>query len=302
MWRCSFLLSLASVLSCALLAQTPDASSTLKLADGTPVKLRMTMTLSPTEAHVGEVVQLEVAEEVSVGDSIVILPGTTASATVVRMDSRKKKAAPHRFALNIDSLNLADGTKALLRGSSEKTQTKDSKSKLLIFTPSSPPYPVLSDQGMILLKDTKVTAYISGDLVLDEKHFPPRKKSPDSAEATVPAEIPVPSQPTELNIFSEPFGAEIDLDGAFIGNTPFRVVVPSGQHVISLRLAGYGPWKKTISAAGGSLEVDANLSPGGINGDVVSHCSTPDCVDSSVSNVAKKPNQKQVRQAPTPPQ
>src|SRR5438128_10423622 len=45
-----------------------------------------------------------------------------------------------------------------------------------------------------------------------------------------------------------------------------------------------------------------NLSPGRINGDVVSHCSTADCVDSSVSNVAKKPNQKQVRQAPTPPQ
>jgi len=277
MWRCSFLLSLASVLSCALLAQTPDASSTLKLADGTPVKLRMTETVSSADAREGEVVQLEVAEEVFVGDSIVIVPGTTASATVVRMGSRKKKA-PHQFALNIDSLNLADGTKALLRGSSEKTQTKDSKSKLLIFTPSSPPYPVLSDQGMILLKDTKVTAYVSGDLVLDEKHFPPRKKSPDSAEATgpVPAETPVPSQPTELNIFSEPFGAEIDLDGAFIGNTPFRVVVPSGQHLISLRLAGYGPWKKMISAAGGSLEVDANLSPGGINGDVVSHCSTPD--------------------------
>src|SRR5438094_10380177 len=57
-----------------------------------------------------------------------------------------------------------------------------------------------------------------------------------------------------------------------------------------------------ISATGGSLEVDADLSPGGINGDVVSHCSTPDCVDSSVSNVAKKPNQKHARQAPTPPQ
>jgi hypothetical protein len=90
------------------------------------------------------------------------------------------------------------------------------------------------------------------------------------------------------------------LTGAFIGSTPFRVIVPSGQHLISLRLAGYGPWKKMISAAGESLEVDADLSPGGINGDVVSHCSTADCVDSSVSNVAKKPNQQ--RQAPTPPQ
>jgi hypothetical protein len=58
--------------------------------------------------------------------------------------------------------------------------------------------------------------------------------------------------------------------------------------------------EKMISAAGGKLEVDADLSPGGINGDVVSHCSTADCVDSSVSNVAKKPNQKAGAPSPNP--
>jgi hypothetical protein len=134
--------------------------------------------------------------------------------------------------------------------------------------------------------------------------FVSRKPSADNSEAAVPVigATPAPNQPTELNIFSEPFGAEIDLDGCLHWKHPFRVIVPSGQHLISLRLAGYGPWKKMISAAGESLEVDADLSPGAINGDVVSHCSTADCVDSSVRNVAKKPNQQHVRQAPTPPQ
>ncbi|HEV2714629.1 MAG TPA: hypothetical protein VGU64_05150, partial [Terriglobales bacterium] len=67
MWRFSILLFLASILSCASLAQTPDAastqtqpSSTLKLADGTPIKLRMTETISSEDAREGEVVQLEV--------------------------------------------------------------------------------------------------------------------------------------------------------------------------------------------------------------------------------------------------
>src|SRR5207237_10121634 len=165
----------------------------------------------------------------------------------------------------------------------DKEPADEAKSIHLTFMPRAPPDPVVNGRDLIP-KGPAVTADISGVRLLDESRFVSRKPSADNAEAAVPiiAATPVPSQPTELNIFSEPFGAEIDLDGAFIGNTPFRVIVPSGQHLISLRLAGYGPWKKMISATGGSLEVDADLSPGGINGDVVSHCSTPDCVDSSV--------------------
>jgi len=264
--------------------------------------------LSSADAHTGEVVRLEVTEDVCVGNSVVILSSTTASAVVTTMNSKKLKGAPRQLALSVDSLNLADGTKALLRGTRELQREKgpadEAKSRVLAFMPSAPPYPVVNGRDLIIPKGTAVTAYINGDLLLDETRFVSRKPSVGNAEAAVPviAATPIVSQPTELNIFSEPFGAEIDLDGAFIGNTPFRVIVPSGQHLISLRLAGYGPWKKMISAAGGNLEVDADLSPGGINGDVVSHCSTADCVDSSVSSVAKKPNQKQVRQAPTPPQ
>jgi len=316
MWKYPALLCLIYALSCGSWAQIQPAaqpgqtqsSAALKLADGTPIKLRIGQMLSSADAHTGEVVRLEVAEDVCVGNSVVIFSGTTASAVVTKTNSKKVKGAARQLALSVDSLNLADGTKALLRGTNEsqgeKVPADEAKSRHLTFMPSAPPYPVVNGRDLIIPKGTAVTAYISGDLLLDESRFVSRKPSADNAEAAVPiiAATPVPSQPTELNIFSEPFGAEIDLDGAFIGNTPFRVIVPAGQHLISLRLAGYGPWKKMISATGGSLEVDADLSPGGINGDVVSHCSTPDCVDSSVSNVAKKPNQKQVRQAPTPPQ
>src|SRR5437773_11579196 len=135
--------------------------------------------------------------------------------------------------------------------------------------PSAPPYPVVNGRDLIIPKGTAVTAYISGDLMLDEGRFVSRKPSADNAEAAVPviAATPIPSQPTELNIFSEPFGAEIDLDGALIGNTPFRVIVPSGQHLISLRLAVYGPWKKIIYSTGRSLEVDSELSSGVTNGE-----------------------------------
>jgi hypothetical protein len=115
----------------------------------------------------------------------------------------------------------------------EKVASDEAKSRVLAFMPSAPPYPVVNGRDLIIPKGTAVTAYINGDLLLDETRFVSRKPSADDTEAAVPVigATPVPNQATELNIFSEPFGAEIDLDGAFIGNTPFRVIVPSGQHV-----------------------------------------------------------------------
>src|SRR5207244_12210576 len=96
-----------------------QSSATLKLADGTPIKLRIGQMLSSADAHTGEVVRLEVAEDVCVGNSIVIFSGTTASAVVTKTNSKKVKGAARQLALSVDSLNLADRKKALLRGTNE---------------------------------------------------------------------------------------------------------------------------------------------------------------------------------------
>jgi hypothetical protein len=92
MWRYPALLCLIGVLSCGSWAQIQPAaqpsqaqsSSTLKLADGTPIKLRIDQMLSSADAHTGEVVRLEVVEDVCIGNSVVIFSGTTASAVVTR--------------------------------------------------------------------------------------------------------------------------------------------------------------------------------------------------------------------------
>lgn len=65
----------------------------------------MTRTLSSADAHEGEIVRLEVVAEVWVENSVVILPGTTASAIAARADSKKTTGVPRQLALNIDSLN-----------------------------------------------------------------------------------------------------------------------------------------------------------------------------------------------------
>jgi len=51
------------------------------------------------------------------------------------MNSKKVKGVPRQLALSVDSLNLADGTKAPLRGArelqGEKTASDEAKSRLL---------------------------------------------------------------------------------------------------------------------------------------------------------------------------
>jgi hypothetical protein len=55
-----------------------------------------------------------------------------------------------------------------------------------------------------------------------------------------------------LDFVSAPTGAEILIDGNFVGNAPSRLRVPVGRHTITLRLSGYRTWTQTIQVAPGS--------------------------------------------------
>jgi hypothetical protein len=77
----AFVLVLASVFA---FAQTTPAQSSnvLVLEDGTPIRLRLGRTLSSEDAHVGDRVDFEVLEEVSIHDLLIIRKGALALATI----------------------------------------------------------------------------------------------------------------------------------------------------------------------------------------------------------------------------
>lgn len=62
-------------------------------------------------------------------------------------------------------------------------------------------------------------------------------------------------------IDSTPTGADIEVDGAFVGNTPSTVPLTSGNHQIMVRLKGFADWSKTITVIGGNIHLNANLEP-----------------------------------------
>jgi hypothetical protein len=50
----------------------------------------------------------------------------------------------------------------------EKVASDETKSRVLTFMPSAPPYPVVNGRDLIIPKGTAVTAYINGDPLLDD--------------------------------------------------------------------------------------------------------------------------------------
>lgn len=49
-----------------------------------------------------------------------------------------------------------------------------------------------------------------------------------------------------VSISSEPEGAEIYLDGKFVGNAPSRLKLPAGPHSIEVRASGRKPWQRAL--------------------------------------------------------
>lgn len=62
-----------------------------------------------------------------------------------------------------------------------------------------------------------------------------------------------------LTIISVPPGADIEIDGAFVGNTPSTVSATPGKHQVIIKKKGFIDWSKALSVTGGTVHLDAEL-------------------------------------------
>jgi PEGA domain len=72
-----------------------------------------------------------------------------------------------------------------------------------------------------------------------------------------PAAAEVNREKIKCNFNSTPAGAEITLDGRYVGNTPSTIGVNTGTHVVVLFMPGFAQWKRELTVAAGS---DVNVS------------------------------------------
>lgn len=77
--------------------------------------------------------------------------------------------------------------------------------------------------------------------------------------SVVPVSPSVPSS-GKLSVASNPDGADIEIDGSFVGNTPSDVQVPEGEHTVAVRKPGFAIWERKLKVSGGSnVRLNAEL-------------------------------------------
>jgi hypothetical protein len=249
-------------------AETQHASSPkgFVLEDGTPVKIRTNRTISSSDATVGETVDFEVLEDVLVNNVVVIPKGGMAFATVTEAQSKRRMARGGKLDINIDNVRLADGEKAALRavkevkgGGHTGAMTGGIVATSLVFFPAAPFFLFMHGKDISIPKGTEVTAYVSGDMKLDPTKFQTALPAPAPAAGNTSA--PTSTDQARVQVSSTPDGADIEVDGSFVGNTPSTVGVSAGQHKLSIKKAGFKPWERNIAVSTGQVSVNATLEP-----------------------------------------
>jgi hypothetical protein len=238
------------------------------LLDGTPVKLRIGRNVSSADAKVGEHVDFEVLEEVQVMGVVVIAKGATASATVTDAQSKRRMGRAGKLDLNLDYVRLVDNEKAALtataggKGGSHTGAMIGAMAATAIFTlGGSALFLLMHGKDITIQKGAETTAYVNGDMHLDMTKF---VAAPPASAPLPVADAPSVSQTialASLVIDSTPSGADIEIDGAFVGNTPSTVNVAPGTHDIAVKKKGFTDWTKKMTVTGGSIHLNAELEP-----------------------------------------
>jgi hypothetical protein len=79
------------------------------------------------------------------------------------------------------------------------------------------------------------------------------KRTPTDAARV--AEAPA----TKVTVASMPVGADIEVDGSFVGNTPSTISLPAGDHTVTVGKNGYKSWERKIKSNGGNVNLNMEL-------------------------------------------
>ena len=218
------------------------------LQNGTAIKLKLTENLSSASAKTGQKIPFEVVEEVDVDGVPVIAKGAQAIGTVTTAETKKSMGRGGKLDVNIDSVRMIDGESAALSATKNEkggghvgVMTAGIVGAAIVFFPAAPLLLFIHGKDISIPEGTEITAFVSGDDKLDMAKFAPGGAAVTSTVVGVASSS---SQMASLVVdassgSSSVAGADIEVDGSFVGSTPSTLSVAPGQHTVTVKKKGY---------------------------------------------------------------
>lgn len=226
------------------------------LEDATPMRLRFNRTVSSADAHVGDTVDFEVLQDITVNGLLVIPKGGFAFGTVTEAQPKRRMARGGKLEINLDYVKLLDSSKAALRavkggkgGGHTGAMTAGIVATGLVFFPAAPFFLFMHGKDITIPKGAEVTAYVNGDVKMDLAKF---QSAPAAAPQVLATAANSSPNSARLQVESSPPGADIEVDGNFTGNTPSEVQVAEGEHTITVKKSGFKDWERKLKISSGS--------------------------------------------------
>jgi hypothetical protein len=146
------------------------------LANNTPIRVKLSKTISSATAHVGDAVELEVVEDVVV-DGLTVLPaGSKVSGVIAEGEPKKRFGHGGKLAFSITSMTLADGEQVKVRCYQEASGSSNTSADAVL--------PLSSGKDVSIPKDVEFTVLVDGEARLKREGFESPKTSPATSPAT----------------------------------------------------------------------------------------------------------------------
>jgi hypothetical protein len=262
-----------TTIAIAMLGVTASgAFAQIAIPDGTKLRVRLDQTISSATADEGQTVELSVTEPVKIGDVTVIGEGARVTGTITQAQEKRRMGRAGHLDFSIDRVRAIDGEWIPLRytlnkksGDSHAVRTGVITAGVAaVFWPAAPVFLLMKG------KDTTINKGVIFDAFTDENHTlkmaAPANSEPQ-LQTAAPAAAPSVAKPNQnpsgsasVTITSSITGADIEIDGAFVGSTPTTLQLAAGAHQVSVKSA-HSEWTRALQVSPGSvINLNANLS------------------------------------------
>lgn len=251
-------------------AQKPAPSSAIQappnaiqIHKGDVIPLRLLDTLSSNESAPGEVLHLEVTEDVVSGGRLLMRRGAPATAEVVSVNQHRKRGQGGRVNMKLRDVELADGSHLSLDttyakgggGLSKKAFKGVAIASAVLLSPSGTAFLLLMHgEEVVVPAGTNVEGYVAKDESLEGDKFA-------AADGEDLSEKPPKDskKPGKLSLETTTGDGSVFINDGYVGEAPTTLELKPGVYKIRVYRDGYREWKEHVVVNGAAPKLKVVL-------------------------------------------